>query len=96
MGRPRKDPTAVVRLTVAAIERIDQFAEGQGLSRADAVDRLLQLSLGMYRDLHSGMDPVVVDLTLDLNFALDAWITAQPEPVTRPEAVRRLLGEALG
>jgi hypothetical protein len=29
--------------------------------------------------------------------ALDAWIAAQPEPrPTRPEAIRRLLAEALG
>jgi hypothetical protein len=29
--------------------------------------------------------------------ALDAWIAAQPEPrPSRPEAIRRLLGEALG
>jgi hypothetical protein len=24
--------------------------------------------------------------------ALDAWIAKQPEPMTRPEAVRRILG----
>ena len=27
--------------------------------------------------------------------ALDLWIAAQPEPVTRPEAVRQLLAGAL-
>jgi hypothetical protein len=33
----------------------------------------------------------------DLSGALDAWISAQPEPrPSRPEAIRRLLAEALG
>ena len=33
----------------------------------------------------------------DLSDALDAWIAAQPEPrPSRPEAIRRLLAEALG
>jgi hypothetical protein len=28
--------------------------------------------------------------------ALDAWIAQQPEPMTRPEAVRRVLAKGLG
>jgi len=39
---------------------------------------------------------VGVRMLPDLLGALDAWIAKQPEPKpTRPEAVRRLLGEAL-
>ena len=40
--------------------------------------------------------PIQVRLQPDQLAALDAWIAGQAEPVTRPEAVRRLLGEALG
>jgi hypothetical protein len=36
-------------------------------------------------------------LSIDLSKRIDAWIAAQPEPrPTRPEAIRRLLDEALG
>jgi len=36
-------------------------------------------------------------LSEDLSRRIDAWIAAQPEPrPTRPEAIRRLLAEALG
>ena len=36
-------------------------------------------------------------LSEDLSRRTDAWIAAQPEPrPTRPEAIRRLLAEALG
>ena len=38
--------------------------------------------------------PVTVRIPPDQLAALDAWIAGQAEPVTRPEAVRRLLGEA--
>ena len=42
-------------------------------------------------------EDVHVRLTRPAVDALDAWITKQPEPrPTRPEAVRRLLAEALG
>jgi hypothetical protein len=41
-------------------------------------------------DVHVRLTRLAVD-------ALDAWIAAQPEPrPTRPEAIRRLLAEALG
>jgi hypothetical protein len=35
--------------------------------------------------------PVLVRLQPDQLAALDAWIAKQPEAMTRPEAVRRLL-----
>ena len=36
-------------------------------------------------------------MPIALSRAVDAWIAAQPEPrPTRPEAIRRLLAEALG
>ena len=36
-------------------------------------------------------------LSENLSRRIDAWIAAQPEPrPTRPEAIRRLLAEALG
>jgi hypothetical protein len=36
-------------------------------------------------------------LSIDLSKRIDAWIAAQPEPrPSRPEAIRRLLNEALG
>jgi hypothetical protein len=36
-------------------------------------------------------------LTEELSRRIDGWIAAQPEPrPTRPEAIRRLLAEALG
>jgi hypothetical protein len=42
-------------------------------------------------------EDVHVRLTRPAVDALDAWIAAQPEPrLTRPEAIRRLLVEALG
>jgi len=40
---------------------------------------------------------VALRLPLDAVEAVDAWIAAQPEPrPSRPEAIRRLLAEALG
>lgn len=39
--------------------------------------------------------PVMVRLQPDQLAALDAWIAAQPEPVTRPEAIRRLVEKGL-
>ena len=44
-------------------------------------------------------NPVPQHFTMPSNLsgALDAWIAAQPEPrPSRPEAIRRLLAEALG
>jgi hypothetical protein len=42
-------------------------------------------------------EDVHVRLTRSAVDALDAWIAAQPEPrPSRPEAIRRLLAEALG
>ena len=46
-----------------------------------------------------GTTKVMVEsrLSEDLSRLIDAWIAAQPEPrPTRPEAIRRLLAEALG
>jgi hypothetical protein len=41
--------------------------------------------------------PALVRLHPPLLDNLDAWISAQPEPrPSRPEAIRRILGEALG
>jgi hypothetical protein len=46
---------------------------------------------------HVDSEDVHVRLTRPAVDALDAWITAQPEPrPTRPEAIRRLLAESLG
>jgi hypothetical protein len=36
-----------------------------------------------------------VRLQPDQLAALDAWMAQQPEPMTRPEAVRRILGSSL-
>jgi hypothetical protein len=42
-------------------------------------------------------EAVNVRLVRDVLDRLDAWIAAQPEPrPSRPEAIRRLLAEALG
>jgi Arc/MetJ-type ribon-helix-helix transcriptional regulator len=46
-----------------------------------------------------GLLKTKIDLRLseDLSRRIDAWIAAQPEPrPSRPEAIRRLLVEALG
>jgi cytochrome c553 len=41
--------------------------------------------------------PVMVRLPPSAIASLDAWIAAQPEPrPSRPEAIRRLLAQALG
>lgn len=40
--------------------------------------------------------PVLVCLHADQLAALDASITKEPEPMTRPEAVRRLVDKGLG
>lgn len=44
MGRPRKAPTAVVRLPLEIIEKAERWAEAQEweLSRAEAICRLVQ------------------------------------------------------
>jgi hypothetical protein len=39
--------------------------------------------------------PVLVRVMPDQLEKLDAWIKAHPEKVGRPEAIRRLLGQAL-
>jgi Arc/MetJ-type ribon-helix-helix transcriptional regulator len=46
-----------------------------------------------------GLLKTKIDLRLseDLSRRIDAWIASQPEPrPSRPEAIRRLLAEALG
>ena len=40
--------------------------------------------------------PVNVRLERAVLELLDDWIAQQPEPLTRPEAIRRLLAKALG
>lgn len=43
----------------------------------------------------TGSTGILVKMLPDQLAALDAWISAQPEKVSRPEAVRRLLGSML-
>lgn len=39
--------------------------------------------------------PVMVRLQPDQLAALDAWISAQPDSLTRPEAIRRIVAATL-
>lgn len=40
-------------------------------------------------------EPIMVRIQPELLDAIDAWISSQPEKLSRPEAIRRLVAKAL-
>jgi len=95
-GRPPVDTEEVsVRMDRTMLSALDEYAARNEISRPEAVRRALRPFMDYDKVMGAGEDPIIIGMSVLEKAALDAWIDAQPDQPSRPEAVRRLLEKAL-